>query len=590
VIRSHYEYEFDTLPGYCGAVLYRSDKTRVAKIIGMHVAGANNSSFGIASALNRENVNKQVKAYDLSVQCSLPLDEYQADIDCVQEKFVHIGGVGHVKLGVTDPSETVIRASPMYGWDGPPIKCPAILHGEVDGVDVKEAARKKLAQTEQKTLDPKRLELARLMTAKRVESRMAGKEERCVWTLDQAAFGDESKPYCDALDMTTSSGMPWSKKIKKVGKKDYLRKHSRWIHPEVKKACDERESAAKLGERKPTVWADHYKDECRLKANNKYKKPRLFSGSPLDYTLVVRQYFGSFMAHIMQGRIRNGVAVGINAHGGEWTLLARTLTSMSEDIFCGDFSNYDGTLHAEILYAVCDIINDWYDDGNRLVREVLFHDIVNSVHVAKNQMYVMDHGNPSGNPLTSILNSLYQLVAIDYVLLGMGKTVSEIFNHVLSVTYGDDNINAVAGGQDFLNLSDFTAAFKDELGMVLTCSDKDGKPFYCMLDQADFLSRRFRYEEGYCYAPRDWKYLSLVFNWIKSQEPWESLALAYSECCFYELSHYDEDDFLHYSDKVVKYMRENGMRCSIRFPLDYYRFNLQKWAGSNSHFPFCWGI
>jgi hypothetical protein len=296
------------------------------------------------------------------------------------------------------------------------------------------------------------------------------------------------------------------------------------------------------------------------------------------------------MAHIMQGRIRNGVAVGINAHGGEWTLLARTLTSMSEDIFCGDFSNYDGTLHAEILYAVCDIINDWYDDGNRLVREVLFHDIVNSVHVAKNQMYVMDHGNPSGNPLTSILNSLYQLVAIDYVLLGMGKTVSEIFNHVLSVTYGDDNINAVAGGQDFLNLSDFTAAFKDELGMVLTCSDKDGKPFYCMLDQADFLSRRFRYEEGYCYAPRDWKYLSLVFNWIKSQEPWESLALAYSECCFYELSHYDEDDFLHYSDKVVKYMRENGMRCSIRFPLDYYRFNLQKWAGSNSHFPFCWGI
>jgi hypothetical protein len=286
------------------------------------------------------------------------------------------------------------------------------------------------------------------------------------------------------------------------------------------------------------------------------------------------------------------VAVGINPHGPEWTILAKYLSGCSDDIFCGDFSNYDGTLHAQIMWSVLDIVNEWYHDGpeNALIRQVLFSDIVYAFHLSGNQVYAMDHGNPSGNPLTAILNSLYQLVASYYILLETGKTIVDIKERFRIVTYGDDNITAVNGGSDFLDLTEFTEAFTAHIGMTLTNASKNGSIAYITLDEADFLSRSFRFEDGIYYAPRPWENLSLVFNYIKSREPWDQLLLSYTESCCYELSHYPEELFLKYTQKIDSWCLDHNMVPGPVYPLLFYRSSLQKWVGSGKSLLLCWGI
>lgn len=73
----------------------------------------------------------------------------------------------------------------------------------------------------------------------------------------------------------------------------------------------------------------------------------------------------------------------------------------------GDFSDYDGSLHPDILNTICDMINEWYDDGNDVIRRNLFLSITHSVHLADGLVYQWTHSQPSGNPGTSLINSIY---------------------------------------------------------------------------------------------------------------------------------------------------------------------------------------
>lgn len=139
-------------------------------------------------------------------------------------------------------------------------------------------------------------------------------------------------------------------------------------------------------------------------------------------------------------------------------------------------------------------------------------------------------------------------------------------------------------------MDDFTKALKSELGLTLTNADKTGPPEYTDITQIDFLGRRFREEDGRFYAPRPWENLSLPFHWHKSQEPWSSVSKGYSECCFYELSHYDREEFKVRQDLIKKLFKDRGYHCAPTYSIDEYRKNLQKWVGSGRDMLLCWGL
>lgn len=98
------------------------------------------------------------------------------------------------------------------------------------------------------------------------------------------------------------------------------------------------------------------------------------------------------------------------------------------------------------MWSILDLINDWYDDGeeNKLIRRVLWCEVVNSYHVNGRTIYSWLHSLPSGHPLTTVINSIYNHIAFRHCWVDAhdGKITSlESFNdEVYVVSYGDDNV------------------------------------------------------------------------------------------------------------------------------------------------------
>lgn len=59
-------------------------------------------------------------------------------------------------------------------------------------------------------------------------------------------------------------------------------------------------------------------------------------------------------------------------------------------------------------------------------------------------MYEWNHSLPSGHPLTSIINTIYNQIAFRYCWIlahdGRTSTLKYFDDHVYVITYGDDNV------------------------------------------------------------------------------------------------------------------------------------------------------
>ena len=206
-------------------------------------------------------------------------------------------------------------------------------------------------------------------------------------TYEEAIQGISDKEGINGISRVTSPGYPWSQMPHKGKGKTHWMGHHDWDFSsagalELKAFCDEQEKLIRSGQRLDVVWIDTLKDEVVSKEKYNVGKTRVFSNGPQHYTILFRKYFMMFMAHVMDNRIHNEVAVGINPNSIEWQVLANKITSKGKKVFDGDFAQYDGTLVAKILWKVLDIINEWYDDEpvNKLARTVLWNDIVHSIH------------------------------------------------------------------------------------------------------------------------------------------------------------------------------------------------------------------
>jgi len=375
------------------------------------------------------------------------------------------------------------------------------------------------------------------------------------------------------LNVDSSSGYPWVLKLRKKGKRDFLDNDKKVIDDRMIRACEEREMRASIGKRSLTVFSDHLKDERRPKKGQKFLKPRLFSAGPLDFTLVFRQYFGAFIAFVIRHRIENSVGIGINPHGLEWTMLADHMHQKGDDILAGDFSNYDGTLNAEMLWCVLEVVNAWYVDGNSNIREVLWSEIVNSVHLYRNHLYVVDHGNPSGNPITTVLNSLYQYLAWVYVFLDIGVGLCEFCTHVDIVTYGDDNIVSVRGARFDPDI--IVEGFK-KIGMVLTSDVKDEAFHYKPLSEVTFLKRRFVYNDllGRFLAPLPFDTLVEMLYWYHKPHHWKEVGYDIIQASVRECAHHGIDVFNEFVDKLTRVLVDRGLRVDCFLTCGEYQLRM----------------
>lgn len=208
-------------------------------------------------------------------------------------------------------------------------------------------------------------------------------------------------------------------------------------------------------------------------------------------------YFGSFMLWIIENNVSNGTTVGTNPHSTDWHSLSILLSSYNRVVNAGDFSGYDGSLQPMLLWGVLSLINQWYDDEYSSIREMMFLEIIWSWHVFDGFLFEWNGSMPSGNPLTTIINTLANKLLFRkcwYLLIDDEHKFSD---NVYFCAQGDDNVFSV--------FPKFSALFNEftvikplkELGMTYTTELKIQLDRYepRPLEEIEFLKRGFVFNE-----------------------------------------------------------------------------------------------
>lgn len=312
------------------------------------------------------------------------------------------------------------------------------------------------------------------------------------------------------------------------------------------------ECDAKLrnGEQIEVIYADCLKDELRPIEKVEQGKTRLFSGSPLHLLMLIRRYFLPIVQYIQSQCSEKPVAVGINPHSLEWTKLRLRLAKTAQSVIAGDFSNYDGKLPAFVMKTALKWINKWFDDGevNKRVRELLFEHMYNATRIHGTIIYKVCDGNPSGNPLTSIINSLCNIIMCYTILT---REFHCQINEFEMVVYGDDNVITVM--RENLKCSDLTPFFQSYFGMDYTHWTKNEEALVRAdtLDTISFISRGFVLYNSIYLAPLPMDTIKEMMYWHRGTIGATATVLATAQSFLSEIFHYGQEEHKVWSTKLL---------------------------------------
>jgi len=509
--------------GDCGSLLW-SATPRAGKplILGLHICGHPKSNLSYAVDLCDDVLIKFVSEHaGIGDIPDTSIAEAQ-----IGRQFVTLDEVRTIP---TPGKSQIIRSKigslvpPIWGRTS--LLKQAMLYSR-DNIDPNVIARRKYSLCH-KAIDPLQLKsVVNIVKSKMFTVKSEMRHVARTMTYEEAVLGIPCSDF-KAIPRSTSPGYPFIYNRKLRGKKDWFGDDQNYSllgdkAIELEKIVCDKLDMLRVGLRPDFRFIDNLKDETVTIAKSQSGSSRLFSGAPLDYIILQRQYFGSFVEFIKENKIHNGCAYGINPYSiSEWTALHAHLcsnNSQGSNAVFGDYSGYDGSLSPQLMYCVLDIINDFYslyDDEwtaeDSLIRSTLFEDVVNSIHIApyegKSITYQWIGSNPSGNFLTTVLNSLCNQILLYWsisnvhaqiVKQSFSASLSTISNHLRMIVYGDDNGWTLPKSiMDNVDLPSLTSYLLDH-GYKYTDEWKNPLCLSVELRSCSFLKRTFRLtREGY---------------------------------------------------------------------------------------------
>lgn len=580
-----YSYAADTQNGDCGSVLLQHNVRTNAKILGLHVAAITEVTRAFSELLVREEVDSMIdsltertgyittgnvgQTVELARRHNIMVQGLQSN------QFQHLNDnvniIDNVRSDLLKrtPTKTEIKPSPLAGHIDIQAKTePAVLTPSdprcTSGIDP-------LINTvggyglESKPFSPShgRLVVEYMISKLRKYDGYIG---RRTLSLKEAINGIPGVDYADSMNMNSAEGSFWNLN------RPFWAHNKSWMFENLAAPGERadykinmesgllqklvhRLKEAMAGRRVLSVTSENLKDERRpLKKTRPPENAteeelkeftpntRSFSILPVDYNILVREYFWDFSAMIMKHRGELGPQVGINPCSIEWTALMKRLLATSTMGFAGDFKNYDRQTPAEFMDMSCDIINGWYDDGpvNAQIRKVLMGEAFDRLTIVRGVFLHIDKGLPSGFPLTVIVNSLNNDIYKYYAWLAIttGEFVPKLLmdsekrkdltpfiplekcdNHTDSAYYGDDNLHAVDPEvSDFFNMRTY-GEFLEQHNVMLTDEDKNhwstAAPLVPM-ESVSFLKRLFvpYPHSGFYLAPLEKRSIEDRLLWI----------------------------------------------------------------------------
>jgi len=596
-VRDGYTYSAVTQSGDCGSLLFVQNQFIQGKILGFHVSGFADG-MGNSVSVTQELLKSCITAEN---QICLDLDFLQVNETEYVPKGVFF--LGKINDPVVQAGKSQITKSLVYNTRDVSKMMPAYLYPRIiDGVklDPFELGMKKYYTVSPfisgDVLDDVFRDFSWFMKSR---SSRFNKNIMRTFSLEEAVYGMETEKYWRSMPQSTSPGYSWPKNGFQ-GKRYYFQDGK--IDDEVIDRVSERIKLAKEGIRKPHLYVCTLKDETRPIEKVKLGKTRVFTVPQMDYVLAVRMYFGGFAVNVMENRILNRSLVGINMYSLESNYFAKRLKK-HPNILTGDFSNWDGSIRADIANKLLLFINSEYDRNkmlslsekkeNNLVREVLFQDLINAMTLVGARAYLLTHSLPSGHPLTAIVNTLYNIFRsfLEYHLILLSKfkktvkltdawesfvefmdsvdvsgvvllmDIRKYLDNVEGGFYGDDLVLSVS--DKFKSFYNYRVLQRVNLlmGHFYTTSEKKEiiDRDFDQFDSANILKRYFKWDKDYMrfIAPLELSVVLEIPNWVKKGHDIVEQTVLNIEVAARELTLHDEkvyEDFVEdYSNILAKH-------------------------------------
>jgi len=547
-----WEYKIPTAPGDCGSILVVHNSGLQRKLVGVHVSGVPNACDGFSELVTYEQLKVALGKWP-NVVVGQPIPPGLDSLLLARPKELFVQS--SLTLLGTIPDYVCPRGSSKTQIDPSPLfdrvfqhECePAPLAPGDPRIDESVRFESMLAKgvlAFGKDVPPPRLDYARkaIEYVSRKVRAVLRKEPRFVCSEMEAINGKPEFSHCGSLEMASSPGYPYVL-LRPLGTKgkgflfggdDGERVI---VNEELRRRVDDREEKSKRLERPQSFWQAQLKDELRPLAKIAVGKTRVFVSANVDLTIVCRKYMLAFSSAMFRHCLDKDFffAPGIDCFSYDWTVMMDGLRTVSVDGCAGDFGKYDTSLNAVFMDAICDIANDWFDDDesfvdteeNKNVRRTLFHEFIHTMILVGNTVLVKHHGNGSGNPLTTLINTIYNEIGHAYVYLLVApedqRDLAFYDANVRNKSYGDDVITAIrANIQPWFNMVSISEGFAS-LGMEYTDAGKTGAELVAIrpLDELTFLKCGFR-RYGKMWFPLLSKVsIQELTNWVSNTgDPW----------------------------------------------------------------------
>jgi hypothetical protein len=401
------------------------------------------------------------------------------------------------------------------------------------------------------------------------------------YDLDTAINGADGVAYVDAINKNTSAGAPCNRTKRNFLKFDEA--SGRYtLTKDMEQAVTEINEEYANKRRATPVFMAHLKDQAIPLKKVEAEKVRVFVGGPMAWTIAVRQRLLWFIRLAQCNRIVFELGAGTIAQSTEWGDIYKYLTAFGKDrIVAGDFGKFDKRMGScFILYAYWIIVQVGEKAGmdQDALDEIwcVAEDTAFAFTNFNGDLLMFMGSNPSGHPLTVIVNSLVNSLYMRYVYRQVApqEEKNRFKDNVHLYTYGDDNIMGVRKGYDWFNHTVISQKLA-LIGVEYTMADKESESVpFIDIDDASFLKRKWRYDEevGAMMATLEEASIegSLLVGIVSKDMTPQAHAVAVMQGSLNEYFFYGKDVFEEKKRMLEEVIEEEGLT-------DWAPYGLRKW-------------
>jgi hypothetical protein len=265
-------------------------------------------------------------------------------------------------------------------------------------------------------------------------------------------------------------------------------------------------------------------------------------------------------------------SVGIRTLSSDWANLYHDL-KLKSDIGCdADFGTFDGNLRPEFMDMACRIIrttlrsrNGDDDDIDKIV-EVLLDENVRSISVSKYTVYMDGHGNPSGSPLTTVMNCIVNFLYHWYCFIRITKRegLSRFTDKIAFRSFGDDVVYTAdtAIGYTFESVSNIMI---NELEQTYTDATKSANGATKPIEELSFLKRKFKVESSsIVFCPIEKASIEMRFTYTNIDPTEYSIHKDLIEEGLLEAAMHGTSYFREFADKMKQGIQNSHLNKIIR--------------------------